>query len=308
MTKIENPRPLVVTGITKDYNMLIIAYLFNKCLVNVSYISGDHRNFSIDPHSDYIFLLTPPDIDVINIMKTIDSAAIILSNKNKSSEYDNLQNVSWLNDGCSIKSAFRLLKSYSANIDGLNLDKLTSIKKNNLHIKICADILVSGLLSSKLNIEFKLAEIFLKFDKLFNLSNEEIFTIGKYYMLSSQQYMVLNAQQAILQLFGKSFNVAVCETHKQSILYYLKDEWLTLQSLIPEGNPSDIAMIINHDFISDIDYFHAIYRKDLDISPFKKILKVKIDEDARTISGIALNFRQYFKRHISFELKNIEQY
>lgn len=307
MARIKNFRPLVITGITKDYNMLVIAYLFDKCFVNIKCLSGDHHNFSIDPYTDYIFPVIPPDADIINIMKTVDSIAIVLSNKYRSAKYDKLSNVTWINDICPIRSAYRLLKSYSADVSNIDLNKLTAIKKSNLHMKICADILISGLLTDN-NIDFKISEIFSKFDTLFNLSNEEIYTIGKYHMLSSYQYMTLNAQQANLQLFGVTFNVAICETHKQSILYYLKEDRLTMQSLMPEGNPSDVVMIIHHDFISDIDYFHAIYRKDLDITPFKKLLKVRIDESTRTISGIVLNFRQYFKQSISFDLKKIEQY
>jgi photosystem II cytochrome c550 len=77
--KIRNERRIVVTGLSLYPSSLIVAYMFDKCFVNIGYYFGNSCKFEIEPNTDYIFQSEKPPLKLVKQLSQNNSSIVVLT-------------------------------------------------------------------------------------------------------------------------------------------------------------------------------------------------------------------------------------
>ena len=292
--KIRNERRIVVTGLSLYPSSLIVAYMFDKCFVNIGYYFGNSCKFEIEPNTDYIFQSEKPPLKLVKQLSQNNSSIVVLTPEQKSLEYVENKNITWINDSNPIKSAYRLLLAYGANLLPITQDKILRIRSSDTNFRIVLDTLINGIITNEVELPFYLEMIFKKINELFELSIHEIDLIAKYLFLADKQYANLNVERTTMIYDDCRFDTIICETNKKLILEYLRSEYLEYENLVPMGKPADLVMITHHHFQTNETCVYGYYNSNLVVNKLKKIPNITINEINKSFSIRMKKFNQFF--------------
>ncbi len=292
--KIKNERRVVVTGVTIQPTNLIVAYLFDRSFVNVGFEYGNKINITPEERTDYVFQLGSPDINLVRKLENISSTCVVLTTQQRSKEFDELNNIVWINDTHVIKSTYRLLINYGIDLGPISADKIFKIRANDMSFRIVLNMIVYGTNINESNLPFQLPILFKKMDELFEFSIKEIELIAKYACIGDMQTINTNTERTKMKIENTILDVVIADSTKTYMVDYLKREYLDYENLIPDGKPPDIVMIVHYHYQTNETCVQGYYNKHEITAVLKKIPEILFNLDIKKFSIRTKNFTKYF--------------
>ena len=280
MSKIQNPRPVVVYGVNECPPSLVMAYMIAKTFANVEFEFDDLES-NIKPGTDYIFVHYFPDEHDLKDMAEKDSNAMIIIAENDErysdyrTQFRNHSNVYWItHKNHHVQGLYNSLKDFGGELLPITIEKLKRVRQSDDSFVRVSGMLLSGLAENAEDVETNLQEIFKQLDELFSLEPHEFDTIAKYLDIRETELMNNTAEHAIMCIDGKSnsYDVMICETKTGGILEKMTKKYLSVKKKI------DLVMIVHTHFDTNNHCVFGNYRKGLDLELLRKIPEIVIEE------------------------------
>jgi hypothetical protein len=307
MSKIQNPRPIVVYGVNECPPSLVMAYMIAKTFANVEF-EFDELESNIKTGADYIFVHYFPDEHDLKDMDEKDSNAmfIIAETDSRYSDYraqfEKFSNVYWItHKNHHVQGLYKALKDFGGELSPITVEKLKRVRHSDDNFVRVSNMLLVGLAENADDVETNLQEIFTQLDELFSLEPHDLDTIVKYLDIRETEFMNNTVEHAIMCIDGDRYNAMICETKSDGILEKMAKKYLPTEKKIDGcSQPAsdlkdlDLVMVTHSHFDTNYHYVFGNYREGLDLTALRKIPEVAIDESKHEFSFMTKEFDRYF--------------